>query len=274
MRVKSDTAPRRPRYRNEAVFRSAERLIASRPARPPRKRPSRWLVFSLGIACGLSVILWWPRVREFSPVISSSPNRGEEHTAQPSPRRRASTPPVTNHPLPAPSNPAPSSSVAAPVVDTPTPHNARPASASVRQNALPARSVATPNQLAERTTAVYPVHSSLRLEGELRNPSGARLDRVRFMLHLVPGTAVAAGIVVFPDQARTNTLTLFGTWNLDSILLRADSKVPSYEFTLQFPTTSSGEFTGTWTDGRGASGPLALQLPQPAVSSRRPGNAP
>lgn len=72
-RVKTDVAPPPARYRNEAVFRSAELLIASKPKPAARQFP-RWLVFVTGLLVGVGATIAVLRSRAtITPVSADAP---------------------------------------------------------------------------------------------------------------------------------------------------------------------------------------------------------
>lgn len=87
------------------------------------------------------------------------------------------------------------------------------------------------------------------------------------ILHLRPTTNRVEGVLVFSGAAERPPVALAGSWNLESILVRAQSGLGGYDFALEFPTTSSGDFEGSWVDGKD-DGVLTLKIAPPFVGRR------
>ena len=72
----AESSPLNPAHHRDRVYRSAERLIASRPNRSRWKLPTRWLIFLLGAACGSAITCLLLRPNPFSrsePSIENPP---------------------------------------------------------------------------------------------------------------------------------------------------------------------------------------------------------
>ena len=262
-RVKTEAPQPRPRYRNEVVFRSAQRLLASRP-KPRRPLPSRWVVFFLGLACGLGLVFWLTPPRDTAATAKHAATQSDAAiTAGAVVRPKAPAPPVA-HPVALVTTPASADPAAPPppiaLAEQPLVAEAQQALEALRPS-LPTPLV-TPNISATRAPVVgvsYRIFSSaLRLRGEMR--VGTTVSRkVEMLLFLFPGTNSVAGAARIIDGAgQTEPFQLNGMWSLDLVTL-IEERARGYRFTVKFPTTASGAFTGTWRDGTGVSGTLSLQ---------------
>jgi hypothetical protein len=256
--VKNDAATRRPRYRNDAVFRSAERLLAARPAPPRARRPSRWLVFALGLVCGGSIAFWWRAKTESSRTESTATVANTVVARKPAATPAVQPTPAPRTPLLRPTSGTESKLVAPENVEAPS----RPAQRAAGASVTPRSTRASRGPLAGSVTGARILSSALRLVGDLHGPGDIIVGQVDFVLHLLPGThhAQGEGYVKFRNGP-PSSLTLSGSWDLDSLELRGAPL--NYQFALKFPTTSSGDFEGLWTgtgNRSGESGRIVLRI--------------
>ena len=267
--MKPEVVNARAPYRNEAVFRSAERLIAAAPKKNAARRPSRPIVFALGLACGLALAyLLFPHVRE----ALGDAHRPNEPAAEAlvEPRRRVA--PVRSD--------AATAAATATTAPAATPDAAQAAAANSATPAPPTRPIRprpapTPSAFAprvgDRVPLVQPIiitqsTTRLKLKGELRYPSAdvAPLT-VNFDLQFKPlrdpGHGALEGLVqVLDDKSPTPAFRVTGALVNRLITLGEIQKIPfgasqapfGYVFALDLSGDSTAEeISGLWTHGAG-----------------------
>jgi hypothetical protein len=278
--VKTDLAPPPARYRNEAVFRSAERLLASSPKKRSW-RPGLWqvLVFA-GLAGGLIAVFWLRRPpREMGSAGSAADATANEvivtsHGVNRPLEGAAPALGIPAAPTSALDHPAPSSRPE----NTPRaafdPRSARPATArATARNSAPAEDAA---DHAPTLTWLVLARSTagLRLRGELRSEA-ARPIPVEFQLYLLPGPLGGSvdGAVQFLDgPAQLKPVHVSGSWFNRTIVLREVDETShgstlspgGYRFVLELPGPAESEkFTGAWSHGSNRVGILVLNHARP-----------
>ncbi|MBI5766453.1 MAG: hypothetical protein HZA93_01570 [Verrucomicrobia bacterium] len=261
------------RYRNDAVFRSAERLIATASKRPVRDRAPRAALFLVGLICGFAAAFFLF-------------HRWEQSAAATKKSSPAGIPPVAKRRSPdsIPSSPASAASVlgnqpdetakgglppaamsqAAPIAEPPA--SLRPA--AIRPNATGASGAGTQSAVSFGTTTSV---TTVKLRGEIRFPAGRPPVTVEFQLYFRPrsGRAVATGTVQFlsgPDQGepvRLEGVLQNRTLNLNQVtnLPRGGYNVPIlHQFVIEFPDVNKpADIGGTWSFGA-REGKLALKV--------------
>ncbi len=263
--MKRDAVEVRAPYRNAALFRSAERLIASSPKKPDRLRPSRTFVFAVGLTCGFGLaLLLLPlafeaitrAMRGDEPAANIPANLRHRFTFTGQDSKNAAPAPATSTTL----TEAASAPATAPT-PVPTP----------RRNSI--RSAATAPSSASRVTGRAPpvqtiiiTQSTTRimLKGELRSPSSSVSTApivVNFDLHFQPGRRDGSlqGLVQVLDDANPQlAFRVAGILSKSTITLSEIQKTsaeaslaPSgYVFVIELPAaTATGEFLGRWTHG-------------------------
>jgi hypothetical protein len=268
----AEPPPAKSAYRNAAVFRSAERLAASAPAKPNRPRaPSRTLIFIVGVACGLGLAFLfdafaarrWCRPR-------SAPIR---------PRSATATPPAARTPATVQMLPPPPAQVVAPVREptetrretdvsattapAPTSSSDVPATPAVRAK-TPAVIAAPPTSAYSLGLTRWPAH--LSLEGTLHTPGlpnqyaivELRVNSTESLAAYFEGTVEVRGSVL-----RVAPFRVVGTFNGESIVLGKPGE-PSATNPISFVIhlqRKNGYFNGTWSlDGR--AGTLSFWSPR------------
>lgn len=275
--MRTEAPPPRPRYRNEAVFRSAERLLASPPKQPARRLPSRSIVFLLGLACGLGVAFWLIRpVRQSeAPTASADSASGSTHVDRKRPTlplANAQPTIVANAPVAAPT---PTPAADSPPAPTATPP-ATPGAPRATATALAPRSAVRPPPAAEFASLgafLTQPTNLIKLRGELRDgPAGKRT--VDFELTLTRGRhdgGSARGLVWLADErVRAEPFRVTGEWFDRTIFLRETVKMihgssppPAHSFVLKFPHYGESDpISGTWSHGW-FTGKLVLQVVPP-----------
>ncbi len=278
----------RPRYRNDAVFRSAERLLASQPKKPARRLPPRAIVFLLGLACGLGLAFWLLRpVRETGTLIAgANATTGTDYIG----RKRL------NLPL---ADAKPTFTAGAPSFANPSAEAAEPTPAPVETSAATSsasRTIATTPRPAARPTAALDYAplgfflteptTLIKLRGELhQGPAGRRT--VEFELYIKPGRlsgSVEGHVTLADDRVRGEPFFVTGRWLNRTITLGETVKMthgssarPSaHSFVLEFPRGDEvDEIIGFWSHA-GFNGTLVLKsalplgwLSHPAPSKSR-----
>ncbi len=258
--MKTEAAWPRAPYRNDAIFRSAERLLASHPKKTARKLPPRTVVFLVGLVCGVGVTVWLlrparetgnavagakhvERTRPTLSLVDTKPVPAVTAAAQPAdlgelpetPSAAAGSPRTTAVPRPAPA--------AVPVF---------PASVSRGATSPAADTITTPATILTRFTTAFKLRGQLR--GSYTTPSN-----VEFELYLVrgPRSSSLQGIVRFIDgPMRVPSFRVAGSWVERTITLseivkvtNGTSSTPSpHTFALEFPETdATDEISGSWS---------------------------
>lgn len=264
---------------NRAVFRSAERLLASTPTRP-RRRLSRTAFFVVGLLCGLGLaLLLVPRVREAllpsTPVATSATSARSLPAlpAGPAHRSEAATLGGTTTPLPAQSTAAVAS---APAKASPSARAPSPTSRDATRVAAPAHLAPLPERplrvlggsaaspaMAGSTTMLVPSlgvaawPSRLVLEGTLYTPG---LPGIGVTMDLrITSTETEAAYFEGTVQIRSTVLRIApfrvtGTFSASSIVLASApdaSGASPHSFVIELPAKARDRFTGTWSlEGR------------------------
>lgn len=267
----AETSPLRPRPRYDAVYRSAERLIASRPSpSPSRRRPRRSLIFLLGVTCGLvPAFLLWRASDDIVPIASK---REATTTTVYRERKRLQLPLAdaratfgANAPARpvAPNNPpiaTPTTSTAVALVPA---HPTRSAPATPRSTPTAAAgALMTPAMILSRFT------TSFKLRGEARATNGTK-SHIEFDLQLLPahlgGTVEGSVRYIDGNPRPRNPIQLSGLWMNRTLTLQETVKANAlpqpqgWVFVLEFPETdASDDVTGYWSH-RGQTGTLALR---------------
>jgi hypothetical protein len=279
--VKPVVAPDRPRYRNEAVFRSAERLIASEPKPRAWKRAPRPLFFLGGLASGFAaalLLLWTWR--------ESAPSNARVDAAlsnQAGARKATNRPPPVARPAldtPASTAPSPAGTEQIPAPTNPVTEQHPPATPAPRPSpALPSAQRFSP---APRVISLAPpaawlaVASSttgLKLRGELLLIGSAPV-KVEFQLFLVParrGSSVEGTVRFIDDPTLPESIRVQGAWFHGAITLSEIHVMPRgayykpvvHKFVLELPESDeSNEVLGIWSHG-GRTGKLVLRTALP-----------
>lgn len=251
-------------YRNESVFRSAERLIASRPAGNSAPNP-RWWLFTAGVGLGLVLALAVVLRVERAPVrigpavvttrLAEEPSRTEK--TPPAPR---ATPLVTPAPLaPEAATTAPARSVAAENPPVPAAEAAPdPIQRSAPYVAEAKRSLAA-NKEAAYVSALFATLSDVTFRGELRagkqEPRVVELQLRRFG----DASEISGRIDYFEQGARIASRTVQGALVERTLSLRevapygtATRDVPfgyRFAFTLPHRNATLTDVSGNWALG-------------------------
>ena len=262
--MKTEVAQPRVPYRNEAVFRSAERLIAAAPKKTAARRPSRPLIFALGLACGLALaFLLLPDV----PEALGTANVPDETAADASVNLRHPLAPA--RPDAATTDPTASAATAA-VAQASAAHGATPAPPPrpILSRPAPIAPAAAP-RVGDRVPLAPPIlitqsTTRLKLKGELRYPSAdiAPLT-INFDLQFKPfrhaGDGALEGLVqVLDDKSPEPAFRVTGVLANRLITLAEVRKIPvgasrapfGYVFVLELSGDSpTEEISGSWTHG-------------------------
>jgi hypothetical protein len=219
--VETTEAPPRPRYRNDAIYRSAQKLLATGPI-TARRRPSRWLVFVAGITLGLVLAVvaigYWSR--DASGVFADGPRTPKtlSPVAAKSDVPHRAAPPRASTPLPqsgsAATIGAPSDAVGSASNHDSTSELSGWAISSAVTNFLDVPAKARLHSPPRSISIVTPFVAELILRGELRTTGGSDAVAVEFVLRrLAPGEeSIIVGTVTFlPGEKRSSTLRLTGT---------------------------------------------------------------
>lgn len=274
--MRTEAPQPRPRYRNEAVFRSAERLLASQPKKNARHSPPRALIFLLGLACGLSIAFWL--LRPTSQSLTPDTN-ADAATVGPYVGRKRLNPPLAHaKPTSAPAAPAPVIADAPPAAAESTVAPVEKPAASTsgpRAIVIAPRPAARPpadNDHAPLGFFLKQASNLIKLRGELRDgPAGRRT--VDFELYLTAGRLSGSvhGLVwLADDRVRANPFPVSGRWFDRTITLRETVKLihgssppPAHSFVLEFPRYDETDaISGTWSHA-GFAGKLVLRVMPP-----------
>ena len=276
--MRTEAPQPRPRYRNEAVFRSAERLLASPPKKPARRSPPRALMFLLGLACGLGIAFWLLR---FTSQSQTPDTNADAATAGPYVGRKRLNLPLANaKPASATTAPAPGIADAPPAeaesTVAPVEKPAATTSGGPRAIVIAPRTAARPpagNEHAPLGFFLTQASNLIKLSGELRDgPAGRRT--VEFELYLRAGRLSGSvhGLVwLADDRVRADPFSVSGRWLNRTITLSEIKKTtrgssaspPAHYFVLEFPQTGeTDEITGIWSHA-GFRGRLALKSTPP-----------
>jgi hypothetical protein len=283
--VKTADRVRAPlRYRNDAVFRSAERLLTAAPAIPARPRAPRWMIFSGGLVLGLALTAGLAlRVRrapvQIGAIVVSSAFEPETPPADRGANVRPASAPRAN-PLPAPTAavpPAPTltrstlETAAAEAVAT-TNAARRAATANLPRTAAAANSpAAMPIVAIDGGPAVPAAVAEVTLRGELRSDTAAPV-RVEFVLRRAGSAPAVNGFVRFFDgEARIAANAVTGAVSGNILSLRETQAVGSIapgfpvgrQFIIFLPGNGAApELRGSWLFGA-ARGTLSLAISAP-----------
>ncbi len=263
-------------YRNDAIFRSAERLISSATHLPARDRIPHIVFFVSGIACGLllAFLLLCSDRLESAPgartsrLVSSPVIDPPRQSAAPLTTRSATlvTPAPTNTPRLAANSPA------APLTATPLPSPLERSPSAAAATSVGATRAADLS-LSAPILAITSATTRIVLRGELRStlPAVAPIA-VKFELQFVPArtglSGSLSGLVTFEEYGPpAPTLRIYGSFTPHAIMLRELQKIPvgashagdGYTFLIdRSDATDPGELAGTWTHGANH-GPLLVK---------------
>jgi hypothetical protein len=266
--------PRAP-SRNDAIFRSAERLISSASQRPSGHRIPRLVFFITGIACGLLLaFLLFRSGRPESTPASSASNRPASTVIEP-PSHTHSTQARVAPALAAPAStttpPHPTDALAAPITAAPMPPPSANSTSLVPPNAS-SLSRASNLSLPAPLLAITSATTRIVLRGELRStlPAVAPIA-VKFELRFAPTHTDRSGslwgVVTFEEYGPpAPTLRVYGSFTPLAIVLRELQQVPvgashagdRYKFLIdRSAANDTDELAGTWTHGANR-GPLVV----------------
>jgi hypothetical protein len=267
--------PRAP-YRNDAIFRSAERLISSTSHRPSGNRIPRLVFFVSGVACGLllAFLLFRSNRPESTPAFSAA-NRPASTVSEPLSQTSSTQARVAialDAPAPTNTPPHPTDALAAPITAAHLPPPNANSTTLIPPTASPltrASNFAIPAPLLAITSST----TRIVLQGELRStlPAVAPIA-VKFELQFVPArtglSGSLSGVVTFEEYGPpAPTLRLYGSFTPHAIILRELRKIPDgashaghgYEFLIdRSDANDTGELSGTWTHGANR-GPLVVK---------------
>ncbi len=265
--VKAEATHLRPRYRNEAVFRSAERLLASPPpSHSPIRRSRRGLYFAAGLLCGIALtflVRWTASRNPPATELASSATSAQAPRNLPAPR------PVAT--LPSAHQPAQPATAVEAVSETLLPNDASADSAATRQPkvtviprpAAPANTAAKPYVIQTLTTFT----SSIVLRGtmESESPATPPLEVEFLLLFEGKGGTTVQGHVRISDESvlksfhRVSGIYANGTVTISEPIVRRNGLFqPLKPFRFVIRLHPNGVIaSGTWHNG-GARGTLAL----------------
>lgn len=277
--MKTDATPSSSRYRNDAVFRSAERLLASTPRKPARTWPPRSIVFMAGLLCGVVIAFWAVRRTTNNASDATSPTAVSVAEVTPPKSAPASSVrgsgqapvlvPTAQPPLPPVMAGEPPTEPLAPA--TSDADNIRSTTPLRRSSNSTASATATTPPIIVTT----PI-TRVNLRGYLLNASGEKVNAVEFTLN-VPPLGVdqpVSGLVRFLDHPeRRDEREVSGTW-LGGTLTLQQADAPNSSglrpyghrtFTLDYPPSPlpiNGRWTHQTSTGTGE-GAMSLEATRP-----------
>jgi hypothetical protein len=258
--VKPEAPPFTPRYRNDIVFRSAQRLLASPPKKPTRKRPSRAIVFLLGLACGLGVAFLL--LRATREAASPTPNGDTATRTTFGVRKRLDPPRLNASPAVGAAAPAFQATTTAPAEEPPAPEAPAPTAGRrpVPRIAPPPTSASRLAPPPQAPTTLIRFTTSLTLRGSLFSSTAAPVD-VAFTLFLIPGpqgTAIHGSVRFFDEANLLSFHRLAGRLENRTVTVSETVPAPAGRpspaagrmFVIEMPTDPrSDEISGSWVHG-------------------------
>lgn len=254
--MKTEVTPGSSRYRNDAVFRSAERLLASTSRKPARPAPPRSVIFVAGLLCGVGIAFWALRPATKNAPDAANPDaptavQPPASTPPPSPRRGAEATAPTHVPTPAAATLAAPEQATQPVApDAPVAGDVRSIAPITSSHGAALEPATAPLNIVTRSSV------AITLRGHLHTASG-EMTAVEFALNLSPigSNQPVYGLVRFRDRPeRPDERHVSGTWN-DRTLTLQQSAAPTTTglrpygqrtFILEFPP-SNIPITGRWS---------------------------
>lgn len=257
--MKLGVEPEQPRYRNTTVYRSAERLLSSRPRR--RFAPARWLVFAVGMAAGavaVALVVWFA-MRTVTDSAETSWNggsagrqiRSETTSARPAPpialktESRAITSmlgPIDTSVSPSPAHASTFSTGELPRLPRP----GRDSAAITKGRTLASRPAGPPTTLV---TTLAPKTTTWVLEGEVLAEDSPS-TRVRFDLYVLqpgPLSWVMGSVRLFSEKS-TRQASVWLLAFLEGNIV--EGRAGDFEFSLDLPDwTKEQRVVGTWSRG-------------------------